>query len=80
LRSDSDVQCAVEAELFCHPNLDERHIFVSVKNGVVTLSGCVPDLLQKYGAEAAVKRVAGVSAVTNTIELRRVARRKVTSA
>jgi osmotically-inducible protein OsmY len=41
-----------------------------VKNGVVTLAGFVPRYLNKYEAEKAAKRVAGVLAVANDIEIR----------
>jgi osmotically-inducible protein OsmY len=78
VRSDSDVQRAVEAELCCHPNVDDTDIVVSVKKGVVTLSGYVRNLFQKYGAEDAVKRVAGVAAVANDIDLQRGLRGNVT--
>lgn len=71
MRSDSDVQRAVEAELSCHPNVDDRDIVVSVKEGVVTLSGYARNLFHKCGAEDAVKRVAGVRAVANDIDLQR---------
>lgn len=71
MRSDSDVQRAVEAELCCHPNVDDTDIVVSVKEGVVTLSGYVRNLFHRYGAEDAVKRVAGVTAVANDIDLQR---------
>jgi osmotically-inducible protein OsmY len=75
---DGDVQRAVEAELSCHPNVDDTDIVVNVQDGVVTLSGYARNLLQKYGAEDAVKRVAGVRAVANKIELERGVRRALT--
>lgn len=71
MRSDSDIRCAVEAELSCHPLVDDTDIVVNVKDGVVTLSGYARNLFHKYGAEDAVKRVAGVTAVANTIDLYR---------
>ena len=71
MRSDSDIRSAVEAELSCHPLVDETDILVNVKDGVVTLSGYARNLCQKYGAEDAVKRVAGVTAVANAIDLYR---------
>jgi osmotically-inducible protein OsmY len=70
LRSDNDVQKGVEGELSCCPNVDETDIAVKVAGGVVSLTGYVPDLFQKYGAEDAVKRVAGVVAVANDIQVR----------
>ena len=78
MKSDSDIRCAVEAELSCHPLVDDTGIVVNVKDGVVTLSGYVRDLFHKYGAEDAVKRVAGVTAVANTIDLHRGLRLKLT--
>ena len=45
-------------------------IAVSVKNGVVTLSGFVRSYGQKYEAEQTAKRVNGVAAVANDIEVR----------
>jgi osmotically-inducible protein OsmY len=71
VQADIVVQRAVEAELRCHPNVDETDMLVDVKDGVVTLSGYARNLCQKYGAEDAVKRVAGVAAVVNEIELYR---------
>jgi osmotically-inducible protein OsmY len=71
VRSDTDVQHAVESELSCHPLVDDTDIVVNVKDGVVTLSGYARNLFHKYGAEDAVKRVAGVTAVANDIELQR---------
>ena len=52
------------------PDLDSRDVAVSVKQGVVTLTGFVRSYLDKYEAEAAAKRVAGVTAVANDIEVR----------
>ena len=71
MRSDSDIRSAVEAELSCHPLVDDTDIVVNVKDGVVTLSGYARNLFHSYGAEDAVKRVAGVTAVANTIDLHR---------
>jgi osmotically-inducible protein OsmY len=71
VQADSVVQRAVEAELRCHPHVDESDMLVDVQDGVVTLSGYARNLFQKYGAEDAVKRVRGVAAVVNDIELSR---------
>src|SRR4029077_3531975 len=45
-------------------------IAVSVKNNVVTLTGFVRSYSQKYEAERDAKRVAGVAAVANDIDVR----------
>ncbi len=70
MRSDSDIRRDVEDELRWDPDIDATDIAVSVHNGVVTLSGFVRSYMQKYQAEADVKRVAGVVAVANDIEVR----------
>ena len=69
VRSDSDIKCNVEAELRCNPCVDETDIAVKVTGGIVTLTGYVRNFLHKYGAEDAVKRVAGVVAIANDIQL-----------
>jgi osmotically-inducible protein OsmY len=69
VRPDTVVRRAVEAELRCHPDLDETNMLVRVEDGVVTLFGYAHNLFHKYGAEEAAKRVAGVAAVVNEMEL-----------
>ena len=71
-RADREVKQDVEAELRCHPDVDETHIAVEVTEGAVRLSGYVRNLFDKYGAEDAVRRVAGVNAVANDIAVRSV--------
>src|SRR5437879_6104724 len=70
MRTDQAVQEDVEQELQWDPNLDATNIAVSVKDGVVTLAGFVKSLTDKYEAESAAKRVAGVRAVANDLEVR----------
>ena len=70
MRSDNDIRRDVEDELRWDPDIDATDIAVSVHNGVVTLSGFVRSYMQKYQAEADVKRVAGVVAVANDVEIR----------
>jgi osmotically-inducible protein OsmY len=70
MRSDIDIKRDVEAELRWNPDIDATDIAVSVKNGVVTLSGFVRSYAQKYEAEQTAKRVNGVAAVANDIEVR----------
>ena len=70
MRSDSEIEKNVKAELEWDPDLDATDIAVSVKNGVVTLTGFVKSYTDRYEAEAAAKRVAGVVAVANDIEVR----------
>jgi osmotically-inducible protein OsmY len=70
MRSDSDIKQDVEAELRYEPDLDATDITVSVKNGVVTLSGFAKSYMQEYRAEAVAKRVAGVVGLADEIEVR----------
>src|SRR6185295_5760563 len=67
---DSDIERDVKDELQWRPDLDATDIAVSVKNGVVTLTGFVHSYVDKFEAEAAAKHVAGVVGVANDIEVR----------
>jgi osmotically-inducible protein OsmY len=70
MRSDSDIKKDVEDELKWDPDIDATDVAVSVKNGTVTLTGFMRSYAQKLSAEKDAKRVAGVVAVANDIEVR----------
>jgi osmotically-inducible protein OsmY len=70
MRSDSDIKRDVEAELRYEPDINATDIAVSVKDGVVTLSGFVKSYLQKYKVLTVAKRVAGVVGLADEIEVR----------
>jgi osmotically-inducible protein OsmY len=70
VKTDSEIERDVKAELGWNPDLKSTDIAISVKDGVVTLAGFVPRYIDKYEAEKAAKRVAGVLAVANDIEIR----------
>jgi osmotically-inducible protein OsmY len=70
MRGDSEIERDVKEELGWDPDLDATDIALSVKNGVVTLAGFVKSYADKYEAEAAAKRVSGVVAVANDLEVR----------
>jgi osmotically-inducible protein OsmY len=70
MKSDMDIKKDVEAELQWDPDIDPTDIAVSVKDGVVTLTGFVHSYLQKFEAEKDAKRVAGVVGVANDLEVR----------
>src|ERR1700716_2481034 len=70
MRTDSDIKRDVEDELRYDPDIDPTDIAVAVKDGVVTLTGFVKGYIDKYEAENAAKRIAGVLAVANDIEVR----------
>jgi osmotically-inducible protein OsmY len=69
MRSDSDIKRDVEEELQWDPEIDATDIAVSVKNGVVSLTGYSHSYADKVDAETITKRVAGVHGVANDIEL-----------
>ena len=70
MKSDTEIERDVREELKWDPDLDAEDIAVSVKNGVVTLAGFTKSYTDRLEAEAAAKRVAGVLAVANDIEVR----------
>ncbi len=70
MKSDTEIERDVREELKWDPDLDATDIAVSVKNGVVTLAGFTRSYTDRLEAELAAKRVAGVHAVANDIEVR----------
>lgn len=70
VKSDSEIERDVRDEVRWDPGLDATDIAVSVKDGVVTLTGFIKSFSDKYEAEAAAKRVAGVVGVANDLEVR----------
>jgi osmotically-inducible protein OsmY len=70
MRSDTEIRADVEAELSYDPNIGASDIAVSVKDGVVTLTGFVKSYFHKWQAERDTKRVKGVRGVANDIEIR----------
>ena len=68
--TDSELQRDVLDELKWDPGVNAAHIGVSVKNGIVTLSGYVPSYWEKHAAEKAAKRVYGVMAVANELKVK----------
>lgn len=69
-KTDQELKHDVANELRWEPMVHETHIGVSVKEGIVTLSGHVPTYAEKHGAEKAAKRVFGVKAVANELDVK----------
>ena len=67
--SDATIKQEVEAELQWEPSVNAAGIGVAVKDGIVTLTGRVATLAEKYAAARAAARVAGVKAVANDLEV-----------
>ncbi|MGG3813766.1 BON domain-containing protein [Methylorubrum rhodesianum] len=70
MSTDTEIKRRVEEELSWNPNLDATDIAVTVRNGIVTLAGFVRSFPDKWEAERTVKRIAGVVAVANDVEVR----------
>ena len=70
VRTAAEIKRDVEEELRWSPDVDATDIGVSVKDGVVTLTGFVHSYSHKLAAEEAAKRLVGVTAVANDIEVR----------
>jgi osmotically-inducible protein OsmY len=70
MRKDAEIERDVKEELGWQPDLDATDIAVSVNSGVVALTGFVKSYTDKYEAENAAKRVAGVVAIANDLEVR----------
>jgi osmotically-inducible protein OsmY len=70
MESDKQLQRDVLDELDWEPSIDAAEIGVTVGDGVVTLTGAVPSYDEKLTAERVTKRVHGVKAVANDIEVR----------
>ena len=69
MKSDSQLQSDVLAELKWRPSIDAAHIGVAADDGVITLTGQVTNYTEKTAAENAAKAVYGVKAVADEIEV-----------
>ena len=70
MKTDLKLKRDILDELAWEPSIDAAEVGVLVHEGVVTLVGHVASHSQKYSAEEAVKRVLGVRAVANDLEVR----------
>jgi osmotically-inducible protein OsmY len=70
MKTDKQLKQDVEDELGWEPRVNAAHIGVSVKDGVVTLSGHVPAFAEKYAAERTAKRLYGVKAVADELQVK----------
>jgi osmotically-inducible protein OsmY len=69
MSQDTHLQLSVLAELEWEPSVTAAHIGVAADAGVVTLTGRVESYAQKHAAEAAARRVKGVLAVAEELEV-----------
>src|SRR5437899_4804531 len=69
-RTDEQIQRDVLAELKWDARVQPNEIGVAVKDGIVTLTGWVDSYTKRLAAEEAARRVRGVKAVANDIEVK----------
>jgi len=70
MKNNEQIQKDVQDAIKWEPLLNAAEIGVSVKDGVVTLTGLVDSYFKKAEAEEAAKNVAGVKAVVEKIEIK----------
>jgi osmotically-inducible protein OsmY len=70
MKTDKQLQQDVIAELSWEPSVNAAHIGVEVSNGVVTLAGHVTNYAEKFNAERAAQRVAGVKALAIEMDVK----------
>ena len=69
MKSDAQIRTDLIAELTWDPSVDEGRVGVAVNGGVATLSGTVPNYMQKWAAERAARRVAGLRGLAIDLEV-----------
>lgn len=69
MKTDSQIQQDVMDQLKWEPYLNAAQIGVAVKNGIVTLSGQVDTYSKKLIAENAAKKISGVKAIAEDIQI-----------
>lgn len=70
MKTDSLIQDDVITELKWEPSIDATKIGVSVRDGIVTLTGTVDSFAEKLAAERVATRVVGVKAMAQEIQVR----------
>jgi osmotically-inducible protein OsmY len=70
MKTDAELQHDVMDELQWEPSIEAEEIVVSVRDGVVTLSGYVDSYVKRWASEKVAARVFGVRAVAEELEVR----------
>jgi osmotically-inducible protein OsmY len=70
MKTDMDLKQDIVDELEWEPRVHAAHIGVVVNDGIVTLTGHVPSYGEKFAAERAAKRVYGVKAVADELDVK----------
>ena len=69
-QTDTQLHDAVQRQLECEAGPNAKDLAITASDGVITLTGVVDSYGEKIGAEQAVKRVRGVRAVANDIQVK----------
>ena len=69
MKEDLHLQQRVIDELEFEPSVNAAHIGVSVREGVVTLSGHVGSFVEKFAAERVARRIKGVKAIAQELDV-----------
>lgn len=78
MKTDSEIKKDVLDELKWDASINETEVGVAVKDGIVTLTGYLSSYIEKIAAEKAAKRVEGVKAVVENIEVKLISSSKRT--
>lgn len=69
MKTDAQLKSAIQDEIRWEPTISSKDIEVATKDGIVTLTGSVPNYAEKWAAEKAVQRVEGVKAIAEELEV-----------
>ena len=69
MKTNTQLQVDVMEEMQYEPILDAAGIGITAKDGIITLSGTVKSLAEKWTATHAAERIGGVKAVVNQIKV-----------
>lgn len=69
MKTNAELKLDVAEALLWDPTVTSNDINISADNGVITLSGTVPHYAEKKSAEAATRRVDGVKAIAESMEV-----------
>lgn len=70
MKTDAALKLDVQAELDWDPAVNATQIGVAVKDGVVTLTGHLETYAEKYAAQRALRRIAGVKAIALELDVK----------
>jgi osmotically-inducible protein OsmY len=67
--SDEEIEKALKHAFLWDPHIDEDAIEIQIKNGVVTLRGCVTHYSQRFKAETIASQMSGIREILNELSI-----------